>query len=458
MTTNEARKKNRKKLEQAEKFSRADDRSGAEKIWRAHLKDAPEDADVLFNVGVCIQRRAVDSAERHESATFFNRVVSSPEATMERKADSLNNLGLLMESIGESEKAMVAYGFALKMWPDHRAARVNLGDSHRHFGNFHQADEEFRVVLSQDEASPEAHFCAGMIALLLGDYKRGWEEYRWRVQVPNYQTKPFITDKPKWQGEPLDAKTIILTEEQGFGDSFQFLRYARWFKSQGARVVFRAQPALHRIAEGFDGIDEICHLDHEPAFDFHLPLMDAPHYAETTLATIPTAHCLRVMPRWERFSLQTSNLLRKRIAIVWAGSPAHGKDKARSIPAEAFQQIIDANPSHDFYSLQAGPKQPEIQKLSGLKGDLSQSIKDWTTTAQILSCIDLLISVDTACVHLAGALGRPVWMLTPYSPDWRWLLARTDSPWYPRIRLFRQPAIDDWQTPLTQISNALQAL
>ena len=164
------------------------------------------------------------------------------------------------------------------------------------------------------------------------------------------------------------------------------------------------------------------------------------------------------MPRWERFSLQTSNLLRKRIGIVWAGSPAHGKDKARSIPAEAFQAMIDANPSHDFYSLQAGPKQPEIQKLRGLKGDLSQSIKDWTTTAQILSCIDLLISVDTACVHLAGALGRPVWMLTPYSPDWRWLLSRTDSPWYPRLRLFRQPAIDDWQTPITQISDALQTL
>jgi Tfp pilus assembly protein PilF len=198
MTTNEARKKNRKKLEQAEKFSRADDRSGAEKIWRAHLKDAPEDADVLFNVGVCIQRRAQESAERHEAATFFNRVVSSPEAPMERKADALNNLGLLMESIGESEKAMVAYGFALKMHPMHKAARVNLGDSHRHFGNFHQADEEFRVVLSQDDASPEAHFCAGMIALLLGDYKRGWEEYRWRVKVPNYQTKPFVTDKPKW--------------------------------------------------------------------------------------------------------------------------------------------------------------------------------------------------------------------------------------------------------------------
>jgi len=223
-------------------------------------------------------------------------------------------------------------------------------------------------------------------------------------------------------------------------------------------VIFRAQPALHRIAEGFDGIDEICHLDHEPAFDYHLPLLDAPHFAETTLATIPTAHCLRIMPRWERYSLQTSNMLRKRIAIVWAGSPVHGKDKARSIPAEAFQAMINANPSHDFYSLQAGPKQPEIQKLRGIKDDLSAAIKDWTTTAQILSCIDLLISVDTACVHLAGALGRPVWMLTPYSPDWRWLLARTDSPWYPRLRLFRQPAADDWQTPLTQISDALQAL
>jgi len=157
------------------------------------------------------------------------------------------------------------------------------------------------------------------------------------------------------------------------------------------------------------------------------------------------------MGNWPAFRLE-GNLSRKRVALVWAGSPMHGKDRARSIKAAQFQPIIDAHPECDFYALQCGPKQPEVADLRGLKEDLAHRVENWTDTAQMIACMDLLISVDTACVHLAGAVGTPVWMLTPHSPDFRWMLEREDSPWYPKMRLFRQPAGNDWTPVIERIA------
>ena len=456
MTTSEARHKNKKKLTRAGKLGRDGRHDEAEAIWREHLKTAPDDPDVNFNVGVCVMRKADKPADRLEAAEFFHRVISSEESTMERKADAMNNIGLMMERVGETEKAATSYAFALKMFPDHRAARVNLGDCKRFFGDYEGAAREYDAVLDQDPESPEAHFCSGMIALLLGDYRRGFDEYRWRWKAPSFNSKPFATDRPAWNGEPLTGKTIAVTAEQGWGDQVQFARYAAELKRShpGCRVLYRCDPSMHRLFGGVYGLDGVFGPDDDaPPFDYHCPIMDVPHYVGATLDNIPPAHCIRPMPDWPVWKMQAT-LNRRRIGLVWAGSPTHGKDRARSIAAESYQPIIDAHPSTDFYSLQAGPRQPEVAKLSRVT-DLAPQITNWTDTAQMLACMDLLISVDTACVHLAGAMGVPVFMLTPHSPDWRWLLTREDSPWYPKLRLFRQPTKYDWQTPLQRINDAL---
>jgi hypothetical protein len=425
----------------------------AEAIWREYLKADPNHAAVLFNVGWCIEKRANSPADRFEAAEFYQQVVSSPTADIEMKANAMNQLGLMCLAVGETEKAATSFSFALKMKPGHGAAKINLADTHRALGDYKTADKEYAAVLDQDPNNAEANMCAGMLALLLGDYPRGWDLYRARWRVATFTTKPMETTRPRWNGEPLDGKTIMLWEEQGFGDSFNFIRYAAPLAAMGARVLFGCQPCLRDVMSGVYGLSAAVERSDVESFDYHLALLDAPHMLGTTTATIPPAQCIRVMPNWTRFALD-GNTLRKRIALVWAGSPTHGKDKQRSVTPEMMQPIIEAHPECDFYSLQAGPRAHEVERLRGVT-DLAPKIENWTTTAQMLACMDLLISVDTACVHLAGAMGTPVFMLCPFSPDWRWMLGRDDSPWYPKLRLFRQTTQNDWQTPIQRITDAL---
>lgn len=460
-----ARDPHRDALTRAGKLADEGQHDKAEVVWRKYLSDCPDDPDVCFNVGVCVMRRSlempINSKEKavahYEAAEFFERVVKNQFAEMERKADAMNNLGLIAERCGETEKAATAYSFALKLYNDHAAAKINLADAHRAMGDYDIAASEYASVLDQDPNNAEANMCAGMLALLMGDYARGWDLYRARWRVKTFTTHPLDSRRPRWNGEPLDGKTIMLWEEQGFGDSLQFIRYAAPLAKLGARVLFGCQPCLREVMRGIDGLAGAVERSDATPFDYHIPLLDVPHFLGTTTENIPEAHCLRIMPDWSpRFSLQ-GNMIRKRIALVWAGSPTHGKDKARSVTPELIQPIIDAHPECDFYSLQAGPRAHEFARLRGVT-DLAPQIGNWTDTAQILTCMDLLISVDTACVHLAGALGRPVWMLCPNSPDWRWMLGRDTSPWYPKLRLFRQPKADDWQTPINRINEQLTTL
>lgn len=442
-----------KLLKRAEKHAAAKEPDKAEKLWREYLEHDPTNPAVLFNVGRCVEDRAETTAQRLDAAEFYEKVIQSATADMELKAGAMNQLGLMCLAIGETEKAATSFGFALKLKPGHGAAKINLADAHRALGEYDMAASEYSSVLNQDPDNPEARMCAGMLALLMGDYARGWDLYRARWRVNTFTTRPMITDRPRWEGQPLAGRTLMLWEEQGFGDSFHFIRYARSFAAMGARVVFGCQPPLRDAMRGADGVADAVERGDETPFDYHLPLLDAPHALGTTLENIPEAHCLRIMPDWPRFSL-IGNPTRRRIALVWAGSPTHGKDKARSITPELIQPIIDAHPECDFYSLQAGPRAHEFARLKGAN-NLAPQIGSWTDTAQMLTCMDLLISVDTACVHLAGALGRPVWMLCPNSPDWRWMLKREDSVWYPKMRLFRQPKADDWQTPINRINEQL---
>jgi len=260
-------------------------------------------------------------------------------------------------------------------------------------------------------------------------------------------------------------KTLLLTSEQGYGDIIVMARYVSVIKSKWptCKVWFYGQTLIHGLMLGA-GCDEVFDCIHEPSgmvsladgplktYDYHCPLMSLPHRFGTTPDTVPAGRYIAVPI--ERISIASEQ---RRIGIVWAGSPRHGKDAWRSIEPESFQPIIDAHPDFKFYSLQVGPRQHEVSRLRGvvdMAGEIGK-IGDWTATAEVLQQLDLLISVDTACVHLAGALGVPVWMLCPSSPDFRWGLSGETTPWYPSMRIFRQPKEGDWKSVLNRINDAL---
>ena len=453
----------------------------AENIYRRYLAKYPTDAQVAFNLGVLVQRRANSASERHEAADFYHRAIAAPDCEMFVKSNAMNNLGLIMGKINEVEKAGICFGIALQMNPANNAARINFADVLRHNGEYEEADREFAEVLRLDPNSDTAKFSQGMIALMLGDVKRGFELYESRFGVESFPTRPLKTNKPKWNGEDLTGKTLLISEEQGFGDTIMFCRYWRELKKNWAdcQVWFYGNPLLRNLLKGADGLDRfisagiietlpngtqrlLAPADDLPEYDYHCPLISLPHRLGTTLESIPCeVPYIRPVPEWEHLILtkicenrDRGNLRIKKIGLCWAGSPRHGKDKWRSIEPEAFQPLINAHPEYQAYSLQCGPRAGECARLTGIV-DLSETITDWTDTAQAILQLDLIISVDTGIVHLAGALNKPCWMITPYSPDWRWMLTREDSPWYPKLRLFRQPTQNDWETSLKRINEEL---
>jgi len=284
----------KKQLQKADKLGLKGDNDGAERIWRKYIKECPHDPIINFNLGVAVKARAKTAQESHEAGEFFTRVIESPHAELEHKADSLNNLGIMAAKLGYMDKALAAYSFALKIKPDHSAATVNYGDCMRCLGRWEEAADCYQRIALAHPDSAEAHYSSGFIALLMGDFERGWREYRWRHKIQACQTKPIVSTRPTWDGEPLEGKTLMLTEEQGFGDSFQFIRYARPLSKLGARVVWGGQERIREVMRGVKGISDVASRDDATEFDYHLPLLDAPFMLGTTEATIPAAHCLEI--------------------------------------------------------------------------------------------------------------------------------------------------------------------
>lgn len=446
------RKRHRKLLKKGNAAAAAQQWAEAERIYWQYLALVPDDPKVLFNMGA-LRQHAIkfekDVVKLHqlciEAVAFYADAVGSRHFENETKSDALNNHALIMSRMGFPEKAKIALHLALQMNPDNRAARLNFADLLVFEGDFEAADREFFEIINSDPNSAGAQFSRSMILLLTGDIRRGFMEYRARFRVASFPSKILATDKPLWAGQPLDGKTLCITQEQGWGDALMFIRYAGEIKSRWpqSRVVFAVAESLHRLGLGTVGLDA-CLPDHltpefaalAPEFDFHAPLLHLPDILGTTLETIP-ADCPYILPQpdWLNLPLEPTN--KRRVGLCWAGSPIHGKDKWRSMKPEQFQQFIDAAPHLQFYSLQCGPRAHEVQSMTGCV-DLAQHIHDWTQTASAILQMDLVISVDTAIAHLAGALGVPCWILLPLSPDFRWMLGREDSPWYPKARLFRQ--------------------
>ena len=374
-----------------------------------------------------------------------------------------NSIGASLSSRGRPTEAIDAYQRALAINPNYFECWANLAHSQQLLLHLDEAADSYRRALGIQYDYPQAQVAAGMLALLRGDFANGFTQFEWRWRLKTMTPRDF--KEPRWQGEPLAGKTILLHAEQGAGDTLQCLRFVPQVAARGGRLLLELPQTLMRLATSLEGGGEIFAQGQKlPAFDVHCAFMSLPRVLGTTLDTLPTQIPYlhpdpAAVERWSRRLAGTGSGLR--VGIAWAGNPKHAGDRRRSIALERLAPILDV-PGVRFYSLQVGERAGDLGRVAGAQVpdkvvDLAPELKTYTDTAAVLAHLDLLISVDTSVVHLAGALGRPCWVMLPFSPDWRWLIEREDSPWYRTLRLFRQPAPDDWDSVIGRVAATLAA-
>jgi tetratricopeptide (TPR) repeat protein len=375
--------------------------------------------------------------------------------------DALFALGCFFERQGDLVSAMDTYRTALNMNPQLSRAHLLLGSAQLLQGNLAEAAECFERTLKLEPDSAEARAYLGLIHLKQGNFGIGLSEYedRWSTAYGFRFRRKF--SQPLWKGEPLEGSRILLHCEQGMGDTLQFVRYVPLVAARGGKVVLEVQPRLHRLLAQTPGAAEvICRDQALPEVDWQCPLLSLPLAFGTELHTIP-AQIPYVWPdpaqveEWRK-RLQGDTL---RIGLVWAGSPLHPHELWRSIPLEQLAPLTNVEGT-TFYSLQMGGSAEQVKQL-GTRGrliDLQGEQRDFADTAAIVANLDLVISIDTSVAHLAGALGKPVWVILSKSADWRWFLDRADTPWYPMTTLFRQSTLGNWQGVVTRAERELREL
>ena len=373
-------------------------------------------------------------------------------------AEAHNNLGVVLKAQERLEEAVASFQQALEANPNYAEAYNNLGIARKAQGKLDEAMGYFQQALQIRPHYAEGHFNFSLTRLLMGDCKQGWPEYEWRWKC---ELSPRQFSQPMWDGgSPLAGRTILLHAEQGLGDTIQFIRYAPLVKAPDNIVIVECHESLIRLLDNCPGIDRLvaqgCPLPH---FDLHTPLMSLPRIFQTDWDSIPADIPYLQSPETDRpeiAAILNAHGGKQRIGVVWAGNPSHQNDHNRSCSPSYFRPLAQL-PDVALFSIQKGGCSAEMLNASTEipATDLSRFLEDFADTASAVMALDLVITVDTAAAHLAGALGKPVWVLLPFAPDWRWLLEREDSPWYPTMRLFRQKSLGDWQETFERVAAAL---
>lgn len=428
--------------------------SAADALARALAIDPahPEALNALGNLRMTAGD-AVAAADAYRGA-----LVARPDY-----AEALSNLGSALRAQGRLAEAEAALRQAIALRPAYASALANLGLVLQEQARWMEALAAYDAALAADGGHPAARGNRAMLLLLLGRLEEGFAEYESRWRMPGFSTRRRDFGCEAWDGGPLDGRTLLIHAEQGLGSAIQFVRYAALAGERGARVVLESQAPLLRlfrqslVGPGLPVAAVIRKGDPLPPCDRHAPLMSLPHLLGTTLASIPAAIPYLAasaddVAAWrQRLAMRPA----PRIGLVWAGNARHENDHNRSMPAAALAPLV-AGTAASFFSLQVPAKAGDLDSLpAGRVTDLSAQLGDFADTAAVLEVLDLLITVDTAAAHLAGALGRPAWLLLPHVPEWRWLRDRTDTPWYPGLRLFRQTVPGDWQGPVAEARAAL---
>ena len=424
------------------------DLGGAIEAFGAAIALAPEDARLHYNLG-----NALRDQGRYDDAlaAYRDALVRRPDFV-----EALLLVGNLERARGAPHAALAAFERAVAAVPESTLAHLGLGGALHDLGRLEEAITAFRRAQALDPENAEAHRSEALSLLLQGDFTRGWEKFEWRWRAEDIALRR--PDANPWRGEDLTGRTILLYAEQGLGDTIQFVRFVPQVAARGGRVILQAQRPLLGLLRGLEGVAELIGARQAPpAFDVQAPLLSLPWILGTRLDTIPArVPYLAAEPeRVARWRAIVGAGAGPSVGLVWAGNPRHWRDRARSLPARRMLPLLDH--AARWFSLQVGAGAENLPALAPDRvTDLAPRLTDFSETAAALTALDLVITVDTAVAHLAGALGRPVWLLLPFSPDFRWLLGRDDSPWYPTMRLFRQSEPGDWDGVIARVAAALE--
>jgi tetratricopeptide (TPR) repeat protein len=360
------------------------------------------------------------------------------------------------------QRAAQSYLRQTQASPRDAMAFTDLGNTWRELGRHREALAAYDRALSIDPDLAEAHFSRSFVLLLLGDYSAGWKDYEWRWRIPAFNAPARRFAQPTWDGREIAGGTLLLHAEQGLGDTLQFVRYAPLVARRCAKVVLECQPELLGLMRSVRGVGQVlAQGDPLPPFGAHAPLMSLPQVFDTTLQTVPWdgpyvhADAQRVAQWRDAVREQVAGL---KVGLVWAGRPQQWDDRKRSIALDMLAPL--AREGVTFYSLQKGEAAAQASAPPpGMRLiDLTARIHDFSDTAALASLLDLVITIDTSVAHLGGAMGIPTWILTAHAPDWRYHLERSDNPWYPGTRLFRQERDGDWSGAIAAVAAELAQL
>jgi tetratricopeptide (TPR) repeat protein len=453
--------------------SRLDD---ALKAYAEAIKLNPRYAEAIYNRGLALEQQG-----QFEDASncFHQALLINPNF-----AEAHNNVGIGQQRAGKADEAIRSYMEAMRLKPHYAEACTNLGNVHWEQGRFDEALACYEQAISWRPNMAEPHFNRARLWLLKADFSNGWPEYEWRWRSNGFPKHSFR--QPRWDGSNLEGRTILLYGEQGLGDTLQFIRFIPFVKQRGGRVVLLCQAPLLRLLAGFPGLDHLsCQPSELPAFAAQAPLLSLPGIMQTRPATVPYLHAdAGLVEHWrlemsevrcpvsdvKRLSSdvghRTSATGRAfKVGIAWQGNPGFIGDRRRSIALRHFARLAQID-NVQLISLQKGPGADQLADNQQLTTDnfnildLGSRLDDksgaFMDTAGLMVSLDLVVSSDTAVPHLAGALGVPVWVALPRVPDWRWLLEREDSHWYPTMRLFRQKQIGEWDDVFERIARELR--
>ncbi len=395
----------------------------------------------------------------------FEAALESYDKAIAFKADyakAYNNRGNALSDMRQFRAALESYDQAIALKPDYAEAYNNRGSALRDLQQHQAAMACYDKAIALQPDYAKAHLNRSLCLLQMGDFGRGWESYEWRWKDEAMEKTARHFTQPLWLGaEPLHGKTILLHAEQGFGDTLQFCRYARLVSELGARVVLEVQAPLASLLGRLEGVAQLVKRGEPlPAFDCHCPLLSLPLAFNTGFDNLPgEARYLAPLPdKLAQWTARLGVASKPRVGLVWSGSTTHKNDRNRSVLLSEWLKFLPEGLQYTSLQKETRAADQETLALNPHIVRLDDEIKDFSDTAALCELMDVVVSVDTSVAHLAGALGKPVWMALPLNPDWRWLLERSDSPWYPSATLYRQETAGDWDGVLGRIATELGAL
>ena len=434
-------------IQQGLTLHRAGKLNEAEQVYRAILQQARHPS-ALHLLGVILHQRGQNEPAKD--------LITQSLALEPNDYAAHNNLAEVLKALGDAEAALACSRRSLELNPHFGAAHTSIAENLMNLGRVGEVSDHVTKATTLAPDDPNAHAVRGRYLLLTGQLTRGWPEYEWRLRKYPHLRRQIPS--PRWTGGKIQGRSILLTAEQGFGDVLQFVRYADLLAEREAEVYVECHPELKRLMQRAAGVVQAFAVGEGlPRCDFHVPLPSLPLAFNTSIKTIP-AQVPYITPH-PKLVEAWAEMVKKdkpgfKVGIAWAGRRTHEHDRLRSCPLDVLSELAQVE-GVTLYSLQKGADPAAVEAMKMV--DRTSRMLDFADTAGLIANLDLVIAVDTAVAHLAGAMGKPVWIMLPFAPEWRWMLDREDSPWYPTAKLFRQEKAGDWAAMVKRVADYLRA-